>query len=396
MLPPSTPAPDPRLPAYGSETLAELLPSVLALVDEDQRDPLGLRASVGPAPRVCVLLADGLGCEIVEHHRDVAPTLASMRSERGSRRISSCFPSTTATSLVSLGTGTAPGRHGFIGYTAWMREIGAVVNLIRFNRYGEAKANTLVRELVPEQVQPVPTVFERAHAAGITTTSVSDRRFASSGLTRAALRGPHYVGWETPDEIPSLAAKALAATDRTVVFAYDPRFDHAAHGGGIDSAAAVAALAQVNGVAARLLDSLPHGSVLVVTGDHGMVDVTAGRVDIDDDDDLSAGVRALGGEPRVRHVYAREGAAGDVLAAWTARLGNVAWIRTGAEAVAAGWFGPHVGPEARGRIGDVIAAYHSEGGVFCRRIDPRQTALVGHHGSFTDAEMAVPLLLARA
>lgn len=396
MVPPSRSAPSPRLPAYGSGTLAEVLPSALALIDEDLPDPLGLREGVGPAQRVCVLLADGLGCEIVDHHRDVAPTLASMRSARGSRRIDSCFPSTTATSLVSLGTGTAPGRHGFVGYTAWMREVGAVVNLIRFNRYGETKANTLVRDLVPEQVQPNRTVFEHARDAGIATALVSDRRFANSGLTRAALRGPQYVAWDTPDEIPTLAAAALADAERTLVFAYDPRFDHAAHGGGIDSDGAVAALAEVDRVVARLGGSLPPGSVLLVTGDHGMVDVGSGRVDVDDDVDLAAGVRALGGEPRVRHVYTREGAADDVLAAWTARLGDVAWVRSGTEAAAAGWFGPHVGPEARGRIGDVIAAYHSEGGVFCKRVDPRQATLVGHHGSLTEAETAVPLLLARS
>lgn len=386
----------PRLPAYGHGTLAELLPSALALVDDDQPDPLSLRESIDPVSKVCVLLADGLGWDIVERHRDVMPTLASMRSERGSRRIDTCFPSTTATSITSLGTGTAPGRHGFVGYTAWMREVGAVVNLILFNRYGDAKPNTLVRQLVPEHVQANRTVFERANDAGITTTTVSDRRFAHSGLTRAALRGPRYSGWESPTEIPRLVADALADADRTLVYAYDPRFDHAAHGSGIDSPEAVATLAGVDEVVARLADGMPKGSVLIVTGDHGMVDVSAGRIDIDDEAALSPGVRALGGEPRARHVYTRNGAAPDVLAAWEERLRDAAWVRSGADAISAGWFGPHVGPEARGRVGDVVAAYHADGGVFSRRIDPRQAALVGHHGSFTEAEAVVPLLVAPA
>lgn len=396
MVPSTASATGPRLPAYGRGTLAELLPSALALVDDGRADPLGLRESVGPASKVCVLLADGLGWDVIERHRDVVPTLAAMRSDRGSRRIDTCFPSTTATSITSLGTGTAPGRHGFVGYTAWMREVGAMVNLILFNRYGEAKPNTLVRDIVPEQVQPNRTVFDHANDAGVTTTTVSDRRFAHSGLTRAALRGPRYAGWEAPDEIPDLAAAALVEADRTLVYAYDPRFDHAAHAGGIDSADAVVALAGVDEVVARLVAALPQGSVLLVTGDHGMVDVTEDRIDIDDDAELSAGVRALGGEPRVRHVYARRGAEDDVLAAWRERLGDKAWVCSGADAVAAGWFGPHVGPEARGRIGDVVAAFRDEGGVFCRRIDPRQAQLVGHHGSLTEAEAVVPLLVTRA
>lgn len=397
MVASSDSVPGPRLPAYGRGTLAEVLPSALALVDphDSTADPLALRESLGTCERVCVLLADGLGSDVVEHHRDVAPTLAAMRAETGSRQIDTCCPSTTATSITSFGTGTAPGRHGVVGYTAWMREVGAVVNLIRFNRYGESKSNTLVRRLVPEQLQANRTVFERAVAAGVATTTVSDRRFSDSGLTRAALRGGNYAGWDSPDEIPELVAAALGEGDRALVYAYDPRFDHAAHGSGIDGEDAVTALAAVDAVAARLRDELPAGSVLLVTGDHGMIDVAEGRIDVDDDAALAGGVRALGGEPRFRHVYARDGAAGDVLDAWSERLGEVAWVLRGADAIAAGWFGPHAGPEARNRIGDVVAAYHGEGGVFCRRVDPRQAELIGHHGSLTAAEAVVPLLAAR-
>lgn len=396
MATPPTPAPVPRVPAYGSGTLAEVLPSALALVDGTRPDPLGLRERVGEVPRVCVLLADGLGWDILERHRDAAPAMAAMRSDRGSRRVDTCIPSTTATSLASLGTGTAPGRHGIVGYTAWMKEVGAVVNLVRFSRYGEPKANTLLSRIVPEVLQPNSTVFERAHEASIPTTIVSDSRFTTSGLTRAVLRGPRYLGWDSPDEIPGLVAAALAETDRALVFAYDPRFDHAAHESGVGSDEAATAIAAVDAVVSGVVDTIPAGSVLVVVGDHGMVDVDGGRVDIDDESDLSTGVRALGGEPRIRHVYTRAGATDDVLAAWSARFEGVAWVLRGTDAAARGWFGPHVGPEARGRIGDVIVAHHAEGGVFCRRIDPRMSKLVGHHGSLTEAEAVVPLLVAHA
>ncbi len=41
----------------------------------------------------------------------------------------------------------------------------------------------------PEQVQPMPTTFERAAAAGIAVSVVSGAQFTGSGLTRAVLRG---------------------------------------------------------------------------------------------------------------------------------------------------------------------------------------------------------------
>jgi len=42
-----------------------------------------------------------------------------------------------------------------------------------------------------------------------------------------------------------------------------------------------------------------------------------------------------------------------------------------------------------------VAAAHAPVGVFQRQLDPLQWSLVGHHGSLTDDERLVPLLLFR-
>jgi len=69
------------------------------------------------------------------------------------------------------------------------------------------------------------------------------------------------------------------------------------------------------------------------------------------------------------------------------------WVLARDEAIAAGWFGPHVPDGIRGRIGDVIAAAFEPIGIFQRSVDPGQAGLVGHHGSLTAQEMLVPLLI---
>jgi len=387
--------PGPPLPAYGSATIAELMPSALAVVAGEGPDPLHLGETLGGVRRVCVVLVDGLGRDLLEAHGDVAPTLTALRSAGGSRVLDTCFPSTTVTSLTSLGTGLPAGRHGMVGYTAWLREVGFVVNLIQFTRYGATKTGSLLGRLTPEHLQPNSTVFERASRAGIPAVTVSDARWIGSGLTRAALRGPAYLGWKSEDEIPGLALDALESHDRVLVFAYDPRLDHTAHGHGVASEQARAVLAAVDEGIGRLVSGLTPGCAVIVTGDHGMVDVTDGRIDIDDSAALSAGVRAIGGEPRIRHLYTQEGAADEVAAAWREQLGGQAWVATRAQALDAAWFGPQTQPEARSRIGDVVVAYSAEGGVFCQRIDPRQATLRGHHGSFTEAEAKVPMLVAK-
>jgi hypothetical protein len=112
--------------------------------------------------------------------------------------------------------------------------------------------------------------------------------------------------------------------------------------------------------------------------------------DADTDPDLQRGVLLLGGDPRARHVYARPGAADDVLATWRAVLGADAHVVPGGQAVADGWFGP-VAPSLRDRIGDVVVATRGTAAVVRSVAEPDISRCVGQHGSLTSAEQLVPL-----
>lgn len=144
-----------------------------------------------------------------------------------------------------------------------------------------------------------------------------------------------------------------------------------------------------------VVEGLPPGGLLAVVADHGMVAVDpADLVDVDDSPPLNDGVRAVGGEPRARHVYAADGAADAVLEAWRETLGERAWVVSRDEAIAAGWFGDRVDERVLPRIGDVVAAARGQAAVVRRTVEPLESALIGHHGSLTSAEQRIPLLLA--
>ena len=106
---------------------------------------------------------------------------------------------------------------------------------------------------------------------------------------------------------------------------------------------------------------------------------------------LREGVALLGGEPRARHVYAHPGAAADVLAAWREILGDRAWVMSRDEAIKDGWFGP-VDPAFTDRIGDVVAAAAGNAAIIASQAEPKESALIGMHGSLTSAEQLVPML----
>jgi Type I phosphodiesterase / nucleotide pyrophosphatase len=291
------------------------------------------------------------------------------------------FPATTVTSLGSLGTALPPGRHGLLGYQVRVPETGRLLNALRWDNAVD-----------PIEWQPGTTIFERAAAAGIAAFRVASGAFRQSGLSLAAMRGADYRSSETPGGLVARAAEAVAEQPRALAMVYTGDLDATGHAWGCKSAAWRYQLAHVDRLAEQLAGALPSGTALHITADHGMVDVSADRrADADAEPGLQAGVAVLGGEPRARHVYARPGAAADVLAAWRDTLGDSAWVLSRGEAIAAGWFGP-VDPRLTDRIGDVVAAARGESAVVATVREPRESALVGMHGSLTAGDQKVPLV----
>ena len=386
--PGETGPPPPPLPRYGEGSLADLLPSLLAALDvPGLRNPLG----VEPLRRACLLVVDGLGWELLLANRRVAPILAGA-AERGGP-VTTGFPATTVTSLASIGTGLPPGRHGLVGYTIALPGMDRAFNCLRWSPYGLGRAKDLRDRVVPERLQPEPTGFELAADDGVEVTLVGAGEYAASGFTRAALRGGDYWRTFSLGDQAAGALRGLAKGRRSLVYLYHPDLDRTGHVRGAGAEAWRLELAHIDRLVDQIAERLPGDAALFVTGDHGMVDLhPSERVDLADQPELAAGVRLLAGEARARHVHAQRGAAADVLAAWQGLLGHAMWVVPGEEAVAAGWFGPQVPDEVRGRIGDVVAAAFGPIGVVQREVDPTQAILIGHHGSMTPAEQLVPFL----
>lgn len=364
-------------PAYGVGSLTEVLPSVAAALGvPGETDLLGLP----PAPRYAVLLLDGLGWNLLARHADAAPYLSSLLPS--GRQLTVGVPSTTAVSLTSLGTGLPPGAHGIVGYSSRVPGTSLVLNALAWDA-----------PVDPRRWQPHPTVFDRVAAAGVLTRNVSKARFERSGLTAAAFRGSSHRGADTVDERLDATRFAIREGGSALVYVYDSQLDFTGHVAGCESDRWRGELAEVDRFAERVRAALPRDAVLVVVADHGMVDIAPEqRIDIDAEPALTAGVEVLAGESRFRHLYCLPGAAGDVAAAYAARVKSDALVLTRAEAVERGWFGP-VSAQVMDRIGDVVVAALGPVALVAGTRLPQEAALVGLHGSLTADEMFVPLLV---
>jgi len=386
--------PDLAVPRYGAATLADVLPGTAAALGvpvhrgDLPADPLGLTDALGGARRVAVLLIDGLGADLLRVHADLAPTLAALSSPVGD--VTAPCPSTTPVSLATLGTGLPPGSHGILGF----------VTAVPGERTATGEDRTLNHvqwrdDPDPDVWQAQPTVFQQAEAAGVPATAVGPYAYAGSGLTRAVYRGATYTGAVSHGDLCALVLRSLAATPRALVYGYIPELDLTGHVRGVDSPSWRAELAFVDRVVEELLAGLPDDAALVVTADHGMLDVPATtRLDLDADPDLADGVRLLAGEPRARYVHTVPGAEADVLHRWQEILGDRAWVAGRQDAVDSGVFGP-VDDAVAERIGNVVALARGTWALTTPRLEPGPSRLAAYHGSLTATELAIPLLTAR-
>lgn len=329
---------------------------------------------IEPAQRIVVVLVDGLGARLLQAHVTDAPRLSALSA----RELTSGFPSTTPSGLGSLGTGSVPGEHGFIGASFVLPETGRVLHPLSWG--GDPN---------PEMVQPERTVFERVRAAGVQVRAVSPAAYAHSGLTRAVLRGADYRGADSLDERVAEVCDAASAAN-SLTYAYWGELDKTGHISGVDSQAWLDELRRVDAFLERVLESVGSDCRVVVTADHGMVDVLPDdRIDIDAIPSLWDGVETLAGEPRARHIYARHGAADDVRSAWQERLGDSAWVLSRTQA--APLLGAH--DEAiMDRVGDVVAVARGNVALVSDRTDSLVSSLIGQHGGLSAAESRIPLL----
>lgn len=357
----------PLRPDYDGAWVGAVMPHLVA------GEPAAwLPAVATDADAVVLLVLDGVGCHALDGHRDVLPELSAMQRTT----LTTVAPSTTATALTSISTGRTPAEHGVMGYR--MRVSGEVLNVLRWQTTGRNRGPD------PEKVQPVAPFFGRD------VPVVTRAEFRTSGFTGAHLRGATFIGWRTTATLVE-HVRRLVARGRSFTYAYYDGVDRVAHEYGLTDGFFAAELAAVDALVGQLRDLLPADVALVVTADHGQLDV--GPQQVVGLDDLDRYVAVYSGESRFRNLHARTGAAEELLAAARERHGDRAWVFARDELFDDGWLGRGASAAVRGRLGDVVLAA-GPGVAFADPGEDRENALLGRHGSLTRDEMLVPLLAA--
>lgn len=333
--------------------------------------------------RAILVLVDGLGAEALTARAGHARTLAGAAG----KSIESGFPTTTAAAIATLTTGVRPGEHGVVGYAVLDPAGDRVVQQL----------SGWDPELDPLTWQPAPTLFERASTAGFAAVAIGPERYRDSGFSRAVLRGAEYRAAASIADRMTRAAEFLREPGPPgLAYVYVPELDAAAHRHGLQSREWTTALESTDAAARELITSLPARAGVLITADHGIVDIPQhAHIHFDTVPALLDGVRFVAGEPRCLQLHfdpdATPAQRERTVEAWRGSESDRAWVATRDEAIAADWFGP-VREEVLPRIGDLLIAARKNVAYHDSRAVVRGHPMIGQHGSWSQAELRIPLL----
>jgi len=365
----------PVIPNYSGPNLTGIMPGCL-LRGPGQR-PQWFPEPLQEAKKIVLLLLDGLGAEQLENHRHVAPNLSSMTGGK----ITTIAPSTTASALTSLATGASPAEHGIVGYRMDMGD--SIMNTLRW----WSDSRDLRKIHPPALVQPIPPF------AGLDVPVVSRTELEGTAFTEAHLRGTKPRGWRAASSIVAQCV-SLVNSGEPFVYAYYDGVDKIAHERGFGPFYD-AEIAAADWLVGALLSALPSGTTLVVTADHGQVQIDEPAIKLPKD--LMDCVHHQSGEGRFRWLHARRGSQDSLLSISQALFAHQAWVVSREQVIEEAWLGPSKGAKmsdsvAR-RLGDVALVPFADV-TYEDPLDSGPFTLICRHGSLTSAEMYVPFLAA--
>ncbi len=338
-------------------------------------------------PRVrsaCVILVDGLGAANIRYRAGHANFLAAQLASDGT--IMAGFPSTTVTSLVSFSTGLKAGQHAMVGYQVHDRKNRSNVNLL--TGIGSAA------EALSWQSQK--TVSEMANENSVDCYFIGPAEYENSGFTNATMRGAKYVAAKTIDDRVATAKRILSDKAPALVYLYVPELDQRAHAYGSKSRQWVEKLEDLDLAVRKLTTALPTNVGVLLTADHGIVDVAHERQVYLDELNID-GLVAVGGDPRVLFLYLDNqhtdiANAKACIQSIQEFVGKRAFVVSREDLLALGWYG-QVNDEARERMPDIFVIAHGETALYHREFaKPKSLQMIGQHGAISDDELFVPLL----
>lgn len=345
---------------------------------------------IGPAEHLVFVLLDGLGMNVVRR----LPADSFLRSSLRQEILATC-PSTTACALTSVASGQYANRHGICGWFTYLPEFGVTAVVLPF---AERFTNEPLarRGIQPQDVLTAHPLCGRMTRDALTIVPASLANTMYNKYTRDGTAGAGYDSIH--HAVDQIAARVRQAGAPSYTHLYLPEIDTICHKLSVESEVVLPLVMQIDRELARLASAVAGKARLVLSADHGLIDVPreAQTLLYHDDPLLDCLVVPPTGDARmpIFHVCGERG--GEFVEVFTARFGDRMLLLPIADAERHELFGPGpIAPAVRPHFGDFVAipfapatlAYHPPG-------KPAGALFQAVHAGLSPDEMQVPLCVA--
>lgn len=379
-------------PDYHGGSIVNLMASLVVALGGEESLYAPLRA-LGPGGlgtrNVVLLVIDGLGYEYLRERRPQGALARHLKA-----RMTSVFPSTTATAITTFLTGTAPQHHALTGWFMYFRELAQVAAILPYRTRQAGTPLALAPQALLEHVPVFDRIPVRSHV--LAPADIAHSAFNTAHVGRARLQAYTTLA----QMFAALARIARAPGQRQYVYAYWPTLDRLGHVHGMGSRETAAHLAEVDDAFEQFLARIAGSDTsVIVTADHGFVDATPERtVTLQNHPVLARTlVLPLCGEPRAAYCYVRAEARAAFVDYVNERLSAYAELHESRLLIDSGWFGlgePH--PRLAERVGDYTLVMKDNAIIEDWLPGEKRFAKIGVHGGTSTREMYVPLIVAQA
>ncbi len=378
-----------NLPDYEGNSIVNLMSSISKSFGNDSRYPeledLATK-KLKDHKNIVLLVLDGLGYEYLRTREN-----GSFLKENLHTKMTTVFPSSTASAIPTFLTGEAPQQHAMTGWFMYLREIGTVSTTLKFTpRYG---AQTFSEEDidVKDIFDPEP-LYDKIENSSV----VTDKEIKKSPLSRAMERNASTLSYEDMDGFFDYLERMIRSGEgRRYVYGYWPEFDSIAHDDGIKSEEAHEHFLRLDKKLERFVERIKDtDTLLLITSDHGLIDTTRERsIDLEEHEEFEQCFRLPPcGDFRTVYCYVKPSKVDSFLNCWEDELEGYCRLYEASELIEEGYFGLYEqAPELGERIGDYVLIMKENYTLQHRYPNEEDPFMVGQHGGTTEEEMYTPL-----
>lgn len=384
------------LPEYGKRSIVEVPRFILEYFRADV--PPFLKSSIESGvldfleismekDHLVLLIIDGLGYRLYKKLKEdkVIPFMSSLNDTY----LTSTFPSTTATALVSLSTGLVPARHGILGFKMFLDRPYTTMNTIFYTVHG---LGTLQVPEDPQNYMARYYIYEGLAKSGVKVYSILKKEFIGTPFSKIVHGYMEHIPHVHEIDLLTQVNKILRKTSmRSFISLYTATLDTLSHAYGQYSQEVYEFMQMFDRLLEELLAPQINTVQLLITADHGHIDTS-----FDDAIDICESPAILkkiigypAGEPRA--VYLRVKHLKEFVKEVEREYGDLITVMKVDEVEKEGLWGGKLEDAFKERAGDIVLIPEGNHYLLCKD-EEEILKMKGRHGGLSIEEMLVPLI----